>query len=336
MNAPPLTTPPLPPRSGWTPAALRPAPDAPRRPPPARERPGVLHLVLFMATLVTTTVAGVGLTHRPSPLPIHVALALLRVEPARILDGIGFSAPLLCMLFAHEMGHYGVARLWNVRTSWPYFVPLPVGLGTLGAMIGMDAEDERRHRRALLEIGAAGPLVGFGVAFVFVLLGLHFSPVKTSAEMERLVAMGGLTMPDSLAMGLGRWLVHGTLPPDRHLLLHPMAMAGWYGLFLTWFNLLPFGTLDGGHITHALWPRGGRQRSLLVVLLVVLGALVSGLWSWLGMLVGLFILGALGGLSGGPLPPGGPPAARQQAVVVACLLVFVLCFVAEPLPRAGR
>lgn len=290
---------------------------------------------MFLTTLLTTTVAGVGFTHRPAPMSMAVAWSLIQAEPQRLWDGISFSAPLMCMLFAHEMGHYVVARLWHVKTSWPYFVPLPVGLGTLGAMIGMDAEDPRRGRRALLEIGAAGPLVGFVVAFLFVLLGFSFSPVKTTQEMDMLARLGGVAMPDSLAMVVGRWLVHGSLPPERHVLMHPMVMAGWYGLFLTWFNLLPFGTLDGGHMAHAWYPRGGRARSLAVLAAVLLAALFLNRFSWGGLAVGLVVLALVGGLAHTEAPHGPPLGARQRAVGAVCLLVFVFCFVLDPLPKAG-
>jgi membrane-associated protease RseP (regulator of RpoE activity) len=213
----------------------------------------LLHLCLFFSTVATTTLAGVGLAHRPAPLSLSLAGVLLRFEPMRLFDGIAFSGPLLATLFAHEMGHYLAARLWAVRASWPFFVPLPLGLGTLGALIAVD--NQTQDRRALLEIGAAGPLVGFVAAFGFLMVGLTFSEIKTAEEMRQFVRLGGLVMPESLALSLARWLVFGTLPPEREVVLHPMALAGWYGLYLTWFNLLPFAQLDGGHMANAWVPR---------------------------------------------------------------------------------
>lgn len=332
---PPPDTAAAPPSQRWSASRWRAAPQVDRLPPPSRGRPGPWHLLLFLLTVATTTVAGVGLSHRPAPLPIHVAFMLLRHEPARVMDGIVFSAPLLCTLFAHEMGHYLLARLWHVRTSWPVFVPIPLGLGTLGAMIGMDAEDPRRSRRALLEIGAAGPLVGFVVAFVFLLLGMRFSIIKTTQEMDMIVRLGGWDMPESGALAAARYLVWGALAPERHVLLHPMALAGWYGMYLTWFNLLPFGTLDGGHICHALWPRRSRVLSAAVMAAFAALAAVTRHWSWLAVGAGLVLLGGLGGFGSREEPPGPPPGLRQRWVAVACLLVFLMCVVADPLPRAG-
>jgi membrane-associated protease RseP (regulator of RpoE activity) len=322
------------PSSNWNVTPWKPASGEGRRAPPARGRPGWLHLVLFMLTVVTTTVAGVGLAHRPAPMPMWLAFSLLRYQPQRLLDGIAFSAPLLATLFAHEMGHYLVAHAWRMRASWPFFVPMPAGLGTMGALIQMDGDDNQ-DRRALLEIGAAGPLTGFVLAYAFLLLGLSFSDVKTADEMAQYVSLGGFVMPDSMGMSLGIWLVKGGLAPNTFVVLHPMALAGWYGLYLTWFNLLPFGQLDGGHISSAAWPRSGRWLSALVVVMNLALAAFTRSFSWLGVLLGLAILGVLAGI-GHPTPsPAHRPGFRQHAVLVTCVLVFVLCFVTDPLPRSG-
>ncbi|MEW5852016.1 MAG: site-2 protease family protein [Myxococcota bacterium] len=288
-----------------------------------------------MLTVATTTVAGVGLSHRPAPLNLWYAVQLLQYEPLRLFDGVAFSGPLLFTLLAHEMGHYWVARLWRIRTSWPFFVPMPVGLGTMGALIRLD--NAQQDRRAMLEIGAAGPLVGFVVAFGFVLVGLGFSEIKTSQEMATFISLGGLQLPDSGAYALARWLVFGTLPPEREVVAHPIALAGWFGLYLTWFNLLPFGQLDGGHMAYAAWPRV--SVGLSVVVLGACAALGFGLRSpaWLAVGAGLLLLALMSGITHPPPPEGtATPGVRQRAVLVACVLVFLLCFVADPMLKSSR
>jgi len=286
-----------------------------------------------MATVVTTSIAGVGLANRPAPMHLWVAAKVLMQDPRRLLDGVAFSAPLLASLFAHEMGHYLTARAWKVAAGWPFFIPMPMGLGTMGALIPMDGT--KQDRRALVEIGAAGPLVGFAVAFVFLLLGLWLSPVKTSSEMRALQSLGAVVMPESMALGLARWLVFGTLPPEREVVLHPMALAGWYGLYLTWFNLLPFGQLDGGHLSFAV----NHRRSLRVSLVVLAGMpllwLLTGSMAWAFVGLGLVLLMVMGGLTHPEDPEGPPLGPRQKAVLVTCVLVFLLCFVADPLPRSA-
>lgn len=320
--------------TGLTRKPWRPAGSVERPVPPARSTPGIFHLLLFMATVVTTSIAGVGLANRPAPLPLWVAAKVLYFEPARLLDGVAFSAPLLASLFSHEMGHYLTARAWKVQAGWPFFVPMPMGLGTMGALIPMDGS--KQDRRALVEIGAAGPLVGFVVAFLFLLVGLWLSPLKTADEMRAMQSLGAVSMPESMALGLARWLVFGTLPPEREVAMHPIALAGWYGLYLTWFNLLPFGQLDGGHLSFAV----NHLRSVKVSVVTLLGMpllwLLTGSVAWIAVGVGLVLLMVMGGLTHPEEPTGPPLGVRQKAVLVVCVVVFLLCFVADPLPRAGR
>lgn len=316
---------------GWSAGPWKPAGVEPRPVPPARARPGWLHFTLFMLTVCTCTVAGVGLAHHPAPLSMWIAAVTVYREPVRLLEGVAFSGPLLAILLAHEMGHYWMARVWRVPTGWPLFVPLPLGLGTMGALMRLDGPVP--PRRALLEIGAAGPLVGFVVAVVFTLVGLGFSTVKTGQEMEMFIHLGGLVMPDSAAFAVGRWVMFGTLPPERFVVPHPMALAGWFGLYLTWFNLLPFAQLDGGHMAFALWPAWGRRLSVMLLAICGLLAWAFSSTAWMALGIGLVILGALSGLDHPPPdgtdPPLGP---RQRVVALVCLAVFLLCLVPNPMP----
>jgi membrane-associated protease RseP (regulator of RpoE activity) len=225
-------------------------------------------------------------------------------------------------------------------------LPLPfVSLfGTLGAVITMN--DRIRSRKALLDIGAAGPIAGMVVALPVLWIGLSLSTVEPRSA-------GNYTQEgQSILYWLVKRLVLGPIPADHDVFLHPMAFAGWGGCFLTMINLLPWGQLDGGHIAFALlgkrqneiarWVRWG----LLVVFaynvyaLVVpvllhhssqpLGAAFGNSAFWL---VWFAITGGMARVSGADHPPFEPaPLGRgRQLVAVACLVLFVLLFLPTPL-----
>lgn len=218
--------------------ALTAPPDAPPRNDRVRWR---LPLVLFLATIATTTLAG----------------------------GAAFSATLMAILVAHEMGHYVVARRHGVGATLPHFIPLPpfFMLGTMGAIIEMDTD--RAPRRALLDIGAAGPIAGFVVAVPAMILGLYLSDVRPLADYDGPLLQFG----DSLVSALLTHLIHPDIPAGSTVWAHPVQQAAWAGLFVTTFNLLPMGQFDGGHIAAAISPRraGAWSRATFAVM-VVLGA----------------------------------------------------------------
>ncbi len=212
------------------------------RPPGSPRRPGVrLNVLLFLATVATTIMAG--------------ALQAKGTEafssPENILAGIPFSAALLSILLAHEMGHYFTSRHYGVPVSLPYFIPVPTIIGTMGAVIRMRAAI--RDRRILFDIGIAGPLAGVVFAVAATLIGLRISTVIEAGS-----SAGGIELGDSLLfMALTRW-TFGPLKESQTVLLHPVAFAGWLGFFLTSLNLLPMGQLDGGHVAYGIF--GSKHR----------------------------------------------------------------------------
>jgi len=157
-----------------------------------------------------------------------------------------FAATILSILVVHELGHYVAARLHGVPSSLPYFLPLPLvtPFGTLGAVIIMP--DRIRSRRALLDIGAAGPLAGMLVAIPLMIYGL------TLSEVHPQTPGGYIQEGQSLLYWALKWLVHGHIPPGHDVFLHPVAFAAWGGFVVTFLNLLPVGQLDGGHVAYAL------------------------------------------------------------------------------------
>jgi Zn-dependent protease len=202
-------------------------------------------LLLFLATVVTTTAQGASHVHRGPIWPIW--------------DGWVYSVPLLAILVCHEFGHYFAARFHGVPASLPYFIPLPPPIGLLGTMGAVITQEATTDRKKLIDIGAAGPLAGIVVAIPVLLIGLRLSPVVA-------IAGGGLQEGNSLLYALvkrtvtGQWLPGGGQDVD----LHPTAWAGWAGLLVTMLNLIPIGQLDGGHIATAYF--GNRYSRVAAVL----------------------------------------------------------------------
>jgi membrane-associated protease RseP (regulator of RpoE activity) len=229
--------------------------------PPAREyRPQLepfklpaINVVLFLLTLLTTTMAGADAAGAPVTLGVPLRQCLMNLTA-----GLSFSIPLMLILLAHEMGHYSFARRYNIDTSLPYFIPAPLPslffIGTFGAFIRMRAP--ARTRRAMFDIGAAGPWAGFAVAMAAVVIGLHLSTVTPLDNSS-----GGLQLGNSLIFWAISRVVLGVNPNDVNVGLHPIAFAGWLGLFVTTLNLLPVGQLDGGHVVYALF--GGRWHRVI-------------------------------------------------------------------------
>jgi membrane-associated protease RseP (regulator of RpoE activity) len=217
-------------------------------------------VILFLLTCVTTLVAGSGafLTFDPFQ------------DPARILTGVPFAFTLLAILGTHEFGHYFTARYHGASVSLPYFIPAPPPFlfGTLGAIIRMGSAI--RDRNALFDIAVAGPLAGLLVAVPALMLGLGWSVVAT-------IPQGGhIVFGDSLLMRLFVYLTFGRIPSGMDVFVHPVALAGWVGLFVTALNLFPVGQLDGGRIAYALFGSGHR----LVGYLTVGGLVGLGLVTW--------------------------------------------------------
>lgn len=241
--------------------------------------------------------------------------------------GLAYSAALLSILMAHELGHFLMARRLGVAVSYPFFIPLPLPpLGTMGAFIAM--KEPPPDRRALLQIAIAGPLAGLAVAVPVLALGLLLSDVQPATP----TALGGLTVGNSLLYAAVKIAVFGHFVPNaaESLLLHPVAFAGWAGLLVTGLNLLPAGQLDGGHILYALvGPRFARLVTWsIAALLVVMGFLWSGWFLW-ALLIVLF------GQRRAPLLNEVTPLdGRLRLVALLGLAVFVLVFTPTPLTLA--
>jgi membrane-associated protease RseP (regulator of RpoE activity) len=281
-----------------------------------------VHVVLFVLTFLTTTMAGA----------LHVGVDPF-ANPSALSAGLPFSVTLLLILLCHEFGHYGAALRHGVPTTLPYFIPGPPFLvGTFGAFIRMQGLP--RSRRALFDIGAAGPWGGLLVAVPAVVLGLSWSEVR---PLEPSFDSGGLSLGNSLLFTSLSELVLGIHPDAATILLHPVALAGWFGIFVTFLNLLPVGQLDGGHVVYALLGRGHRTIARLFFL-VVIG---MGFLGWEGWFVWALMLAFVLRVdhpdtvdSDTPLDPFRKLAAWATVVVFFLTFMPVPISVIEPPTRA--
>ncbi len=269
-----------------------------------------LNVALFLATLFTTLLVG-AMMEGAQPL----------AEPTTFLLGVPFSASLLLILGFHELGHYLTARAYGVHVSLPYFVPLPLPpMGTMGAIIRMRSPIP--NRKVLFDIGIAGPLLGLVLAVPVLVVGLALSPVKPPSGVV-------LQEGNSLAYLFLKWLVKGPIPEGYDVILHPMALAGWLGFFVTALNLMPLSQLDGGHIAYAALGRGYRK---VVWLFLGILALLFLITRWQGWLVWVVLPVALGLRHPPPLDDLTPLDAPRR--VVAILALGLLVALITPLPFA--
>jgi len=283
--------------------------------------PWPLNLALFLATVCTTVLVGSGLDLTVLLEPGGLAAFRRLADPDFLLPGLLFSSGLLLILGCHELGHYFAARAYGVQVSLPYFVPLPLWpMGTMGAIIRMRSPIP--NRKVLFDIGIAGPLLGMVVALPVLILGLALSPVK---PLQGVAFQEG----NSLAYLFLKWLVKGPIRPGYDVMLHPFALAGWLGFFVTALNLMPLSQLDGGHIAYAALTR--RFRYVVVLFLGVLVALFA-VSRWPGWLVWVGLALLLGLRHPPPLDEATPldPLRRALVLVALALLVALL----TPLPFA--
>lgn len=276
----------------------------------------ILPCLLFFLTVLTVLWAG---AYQTNTNPLVGPWNFLVDDPRALWRGIPFAATLLGILVTHELGHYVLSRIHRVPTSLPLFVPgLPHFVGTFGAIIRMRAPVT--DRRALFDIGVAGPIAGFVVAVIALVIGLRLSTVVP------LQSNYGLHLGEPLLLQFVSWLMIGPLPPAADVILHPIGFAAWFGLFITSLNLLPIGQLDGGHVAYALW--GPRQRSVAVALLPILM-----LFGWLGW-KGWFLWVGLVGIMGLAHPPVQNPdrelGSARVLVGWIALAIFALTFSWEP------
>ncbi|HIH44277.1 MAG TPA: site-2 protease family protein [Candidatus Methanoperedenaceae archaeon] len=236
-----------------------------------------INVALAVATFFTTMVAGASM--------FGVGFEGMIQSPQNILRGLPFTLAVMLVLGSHEMGHYFMARRYGMRTSLPYFIPFPLGFGTMGAVIqhrGLIPD-----RKALFDVGVAGPVTGIVMSVIVTLIGLSLEPPNFDLQGDA-------------------EFIYLELPPLFQLMtlfvqpkgavLHPVAVAGWIGMFVTAMNLIPAGQLDGGHVLRAMiGRRAAYVSSAFPFILIVIGFIVTyfmngngSLWVFWGLFLSFF------------------------------------------------
>jgi membrane-associated protease RseP (regulator of RpoE activity) len=290
-------------------------------PPAPRERYW-LHLLLFAATVLTTTAVGgshwLAFQSDFGNRVVRAGMGTLAVQ------GLWYSLTLLAILGAHELGHYLACRYYRISATLPFFLPIPFPLtGTAGAFIRI--RQPITTKPALFDVGVAGPFAGFLVAIPALLIGLTLSNVAPLPP-----SFSGAELGEPLIFKAASWLVWGTIPDNLSLNLHPMAFAAWFGLLATALNLFPIGQFDGGHIAYAAFGR----RSLYVTIGTVAVALglcfYSSSWIvWTGLAIALL---TIFGWRHPPTWDDHVPLDRTRLLLAfVALVVFVICFTPAPI-----
>jgi membrane-associated protease RseP (regulator of RpoE activity) len=290
----------------------------------------VIAAVLFLLTLVSTLVVGASfaasyaLGQSPDIDGFFSMYGTLLYHPQLLLAGVPFAFTLLAILLAHELGHYFACRYYGISASYPYFIPAPTLIGTLGAFIRIRSPIQ--NRKALFDVGLAGPVVGFLFAIPALAIAITYSKVIPLSQGHPSVLFG-----NPLALRILLALLRPGVPPSE-LLLHPVGRAAWVGLFATALNLLPGGQLDGGHILYAAASKYHKGVTLVLALLLIpLGyRFWAGWYLWAALLLGL-------GFRHPPLLYQGGPLDRTRLIWTAvAVLIFILTFMPMPVLVRGN
>lgn len=308
-----------------------------------------VNLLLFFLTLLSVMFTGAQFSDTVGIAPFELSpLQFLKY----LLTGWHFAAGLLGILLAHEFGHYLVGRARGENVTLPYFIPFPLSVfGTMGAVISM--KEVPKNKKHLLDIGIAGPLIGLLVAVPVLLIGLRLStvgPISGDLPEGTVQMMEG----NSILYLLAKYLSFGKLLPQPasygevspflywvkyfftglpfprgglDVQIHPVAWAGWAGLFVTAINLIPAGQLDGGHVLYVLLGKEKAKRTFpfILVALAVMGFFWEGWWLWAVLI--LFV----GRRYAEPLDQITPIDRKRKILAIIAMIVFILTFIPVPL-----
>lgn len=312
---------------------------APARPETQKDKVST-NIILFALTVFSVMLAGVEV-------PVELcgdAQAAIIYMLKNILSGWPFALSLLGILVAHELGHYFMSRYHKTPATLPYFIPFPLTpLGTMGAAILMRGIP--KNKRILFDIGVAGPLAGLVVAIPVLFIGLSISTLKPIVLSQCGISLEGNSLlylfskfilfhqllpapvePQGILYWLRYFLTGQPVPiGGLDVFIHPVAFAGWAGILVTALNLIPAGTLDGGHVIYALFGNKARKGfPYIIALLAVLGLFWSGWWLW------AVLLFWLGRVHAEPLDQITTLDAGRRAVAFFMIVIFILVFMPVP------
>jgi len=268
-----------------------------------------INVILFLLTIVTTMFAGAIQLANTTEMYDAIIYAILNIH-----KGIPFSFTIILILGSHELGHYFASKRLGIEATLPHII------GTFGAVIKV--KSPITDRKSLLEIGATGPLVGLFFAIPAVIIGLNLSKVIP-------IQQAGLSLGNSILFHSISKIIIGEVPAGNDILLHPVAFAGWIGLFVTALNLLPVGQLDGGHIMYGLIGKYQQWTGWVVFFLMfVFGFFWPGWFLWAILIMVLIKI-----KHPPPLDDISPISWKHKIVGILTMVFFILTFI--PVPFLG-
>lgn len=291
--------------------------------PKRKEKPVWINYLLLIATIITTILTGSILNmgyldawNIPNPADIFLAKNLVN-------GALFFSLPLMSILFVHEMGHYFISKKHGIATSLPYFIPVPpvlgFNIGTFGALIS--SRDPMPNKKALFDVGIAGPLAGFFVAIPVIIIGVATAEIIPIPTIENSV-VGDVIFGNSLLIDpiISRGLLH--IPAGSTYIMSPLIFAGWVGLLITSINLLPAGQLDGGHIFRAVFGEKQKYIGWAAVLIMIF----TGWWFF-----AFIIIFMMGMMHPPPLNDDTDLDLKRKLLFIAAITMLILCYIPNPI-----
>jgi len=291
----------------------------------AKDRPW-LNISLFLLTVVSAFTVGLSWSasyqyaeELGKGSGFNATERMLR-DPRVLLLSLLYAAVLLAILLGHELGHYLTCRRYRISATWPFFIPAPTLIGTMGAFIKIRSPISRK--RELFDIGIAGPVMSFVLAIPALIVGMALSKVVPALPPE-----GTITFGDPLLLKLLAALFFKNVGSGHDLILHPVAVAGWVGLFVTALNLFPIGQLDGGHVFYAFFgPRAKLVGRVFLVLFFILG-----IFFWFGWIVWALLIMLLG-VKHPRIQDEETPLGRTRKIIgLLAIVMFVLSFIPAPI-----
>lgn len=287
-----------------------------------KEKPIWINILLLTTTIITTILTGSLLSLNHLDIwSLQNQMDIFKFE--NLLNGaVFFSLPLMSILIIHEMGHYFISKRHGISTSLPYFIPVPpvlgFNIGTFGALIS--SRDPMPNKKALFDVGIAGPLAGFFVAIPVTIIGIATANIVPVIPFENL-AEGEIVFGSSFLIDIMTKIILD-LPQGYTIDLNPILFAGWVGLLITSINLLPAGQLDGGHIFRAVLGNKQKYAGWIAIFIMIL----TGWWFF-----AIIILFLMGTMHPPPLNDETEIDYKRKLLFILAIAILILCFIPTPI-----
>jgi membrane-associated protease RseP (regulator of RpoE activity) len=290
------------------------------------------NILLFILTVLSTFYTGMLLSIGEGDINAHIGINgeadmwKILLQPKILFSGGLFSLAIMSILLAHEMGHYIACRKYRINATLPYFIPFPTLIGTMGAFIKI--KSPITSRKALFDIGAAGPIAGFVLVVPWMFIGMSLSEVAVAKHTESM-----LIMQDPLLTNLIVKIMGFEIPPGYDVMAHPVYIAAWFGCLATAINLIPVGQLDGGHIIYSLFTKNAtkiyKYAFALTCITAISAVYIEGFFGWALWILIIYFL----------MRKGHPPTlddssaldGKRKILALATLIIFILTFMPIPI-----